>query len=314
LKKIGERAFTGCISLRSICIPASVESIGKECFGLAISDEFYRCKALEYVIIESGSMLREVGSGIFFKCDGLHRIEILPDFTRIQRNLFHDQESNLWVKEIENDFTLLKSFDDYCLLEEAPVEFDRIPNKGELKGLSDSLFCRSIIERISIPSFVKVIYGRWEEIDYELHDLEIPSSIEAFEGSSTFFGFSSLEDLRFANDSQIIAISGFRECKSLIRVSLPSSVEFISGFCRCELLSEVLFANNSHLIEIDGFGECGTLNRIEIPSTVEKISARAFLKCKSLSEVIIESNSQLKDNCGISKVYRTSTNDNSKIG
>jgi hypothetical protein len=99
LKKIGERAFPGWISLRSICISASVESIGQKCFGLTVSDEFYRCKALEYVIIESGSMLREVGVGIFSECDALHRIEIFPDFTRIQRNLFHDQESNFWVKK-----------------------------------------------------------------------------------------------------------------------------------------------------------------------------------------------------------------------
>jgi hypothetical protein len=97
-----------------------------------------------------------------------------------------------------------------------------------------------------------------------------------WEGSSVFFGFSSLEDLRFASHGKIRVLAGFRECDSSFRVFLPSSVEFISGFCRCELLSEVLFSTNRHVQEIEAFGEWMPLCRIDIPSTFEKNSTIRF--------------------------------------
>jgi hypothetical protein len=36
------------------------------------------------------------------------------------------------VKEMENDWSLLKRFDDYCLLKKALVEFDTIPKRSRL--------------------------------------------------------------------------------------------------------------------------------------------------------------------------------------
>jgi hypothetical protein len=144
IKVIDEQAFTGCVSLRSICIPASVEVIGNNCFGLTDSDESYRCKSLEFVIIESGSMLREVGSNVFKGCDSLPRVEVFPDFAANQRSLFGDEDRRLWVREIENGWSFLRRFDDYYLLEEAPREIDEIPARSKLMSLSDSFFCRCI--------------------------------------------------------------------------------------------------------------------------------------------------------------------------
>jgi hypothetical protein len=298
IKEISEQAFTGCISLRSICIPASVEVIGNNCFGRTVSDESYGCESLEFVIIESGSMLREVGSNVFKGCYSLPRVEIFGDFTQKQRSLFCNEERRLWVREIENGWSLLRRLDDYCLLEEAPREFEGIPERSSFMGLSDSLFCRCIFEGIPIPSFVNRITGRWSGIDCDVREIEIPSSIEMLQGFSVFFRFSSLENLRFAADSKVRIIDGFRECKSLSQVFLPSSVEYISGFSRCELLSFVSFATDSQVIEIEGFEECVSLGRIEIPPTVEVIPATGFLKCKSLSELIIAKESELREIAG----------------
>jgi hypothetical protein len=74
------------------CIPGSVEAVGENCFGLRVSDRFYRYTPLESVIIESGSMYEKVGLNALKGCDFLPRIEIFPDFARIQRSLFCDDE------------------------------------------------------------------------------------------------------------------------------------------------------------------------------------------------------------------------------
>jgi hypothetical protein len=120
------------------------------------------------VIIESGSMLRKVGFTLFRGCDWLPRIEVFPDFTAIQRDLFRDDKRKLWVREIENGWSFLRKFDEYYLLEEAPIGIDKIAEKGKLMGLSDLLFCRCVFEGISIPSFVNRIAGRWTGIDYDI--------------------------------------------------------------------------------------------------------------------------------------------------
>jgi hypothetical protein len=55
---------------------------------LALCDRFYRCKSLEFVIIERGSLLRIIGSTVFEGCDSLPRIGVVADFTTIQRGWF----------------------------------------------------------------------------------------------------------------------------------------------------------------------------------------------------------------------------------
>jgi hypothetical protein len=134
------------------------------------------------------------------------------------------------VRKIEDSWSLLQRFDYYYLFEEGPMEFKSISQRSNLMALSDSLFYRCIFKGIAIPSFVDRITERWNGIDYDVHELAIPSSIQVLEGSSVFFGFSALKDLRLAINSQIIIIDGFRECKSLFQVSIPVSVEVISGF------------------------------------------------------------------------------------
>jgi hypothetical protein len=42
-------------------LPASIEAVGEICFGLRVSDRFYRDTPLESVIIESGSLDGKVG-------------------------------------------------------------------------------------------------------------------------------------------------------------------------------------------------------------------------------------------------------------
>jgi hypothetical protein len=59
----------------------------------------------------------------------------------------------------------------------------------------------------------------------------------------------------FSSDSQLREISGFRECTSLCRIELPSSIERIEylGFIGCTSLKEIHFSSDSELKVINGF-------------------------------------------------------------
>jgi hypothetical protein len=76
LTRIEKNAFLRCSELRSICIPAGVESIGDSCFQ--------SCKSLSQVIFEHGSRLARIGKRTFQGCLSLEsicipaQIELLP--------------------------------------------------------------------------------------------------------------------------------------------------------------------------------------------------------------------------------------------
>jgi hypothetical protein len=86
MKFMGTRAFCICDSLRSICIPGSVEFLGKECF--------VACSSLTTLIFESGSQLTEIQEGVFSGCSSLNSI-CIPSAVRILRKSCFGGCSNL---------------------------------------------------------------------------------------------------------------------------------------------------------------------------------------------------------------------------
>jgi hypothetical protein len=61
-----DSAVSSCSSLRSICIPSSVEKLGKDCFSL--------CESLSTVTFESGSKLSSIEEFAFAYCSSLSSI------------------------------------------------------------------------------------------------------------------------------------------------------------------------------------------------------------------------------------------------
>ena len=79
LTEIGDKAFCGCKSLRSICLPDKLRKIGNGTFSETGLTEvqipagvqniewnaFQECKSLKKVTFAAGSQLREIGQGAF---------------------------------------------------------------------------------------------------------------------------------------------------------------------------------------------------------------------------------------------------------
>lgn len=70
ITEIGGQTFKGCINLKSITIPKSVQTLGWLCFE--------HCYGLEEVAFEEGSQLTKLGIPSFQRCDSLKEIK-LPD-------------------------------------------------------------------------------------------------------------------------------------------------------------------------------------------------------------------------------------------
>jgi hypothetical protein len=123
--------------------------------------------------------------------------------------------------------------------------------------------------------------------------IEIPASVEVLHVSQ-FAEDASLVEIRFASDSYLKIIHGFRSCKSFSRIDIPASVKIISesAFSDCSSLTEVRFPLDSCLRDIQGFHSCTSLCQLDIPASVEIING--FNGCKSLREVMLLKGSRLK--------------------
>jgi hypothetical protein len=59
LKGIEDSAFSGCLALRQIRLPAGIEFLGKQGFGWR-PDCAFGCPSLEFVVFEKPSKLRRL--------------------------------------------------------------------------------------------------------------------------------------------------------------------------------------------------------------------------------------------------------------
>jgi hypothetical protein len=81
LSALGEFAFEYSVSLRSICIPSSIETISKSCFA--------HCSRLSTVAFQPGSKLSTLGESAFQDCRSLRSISIPASIETIYPSCFN---------------------------------------------------------------------------------------------------------------------------------------------------------------------------------------------------------------------------------
>lgn len=282
-----EGAFGGCISLKSIIIPASCEEI-EAC-------AFKGCTSLESVSFEPVSRLMAIRGGgtenskipayygTFSDCTSLKSIRIPSSCQVIEDSAF------------KNCITLESvTFEDDSHVEEIAGA-----SYGDHGAYIDAqgAFCGcSSLKSITIPATCQRI------------------------GDAAFKGCVALEKVSFEPNSQLSAIEGdrksrgysysgaFADCVSLKSIVIPAhcSTIGISAFKNCTSLESVVFEQGSRLTIISGgfasdgsnyygvFSDCTSLESINIPASCEKIEASAFKNCNVLRSVTFEKGSHLK--------------------
>ena len=323
---IGQSAFIGCSGLTSIVIPDSVTSIGYAAFGecsgltsIVIPESvtsigkyaFYYCSSLTSITIPSGV---SVGSGAFGSCTSLRTVNLngirrldsgaFSDCTKLS-DIYYNGERNEWRHVIKasdwdsgmGEYTFHFMAPDSGLLYETDNSFEHFYLSGQ-KGTNGDA---SVPELYSGRDVVAIL-------------------------PSAFYGNTTLVSLKLPDTITYIGESAFKNCINLRKVNIPagvSSLEF-GVFSGCESLTELLeipFNEKNYFGYFFGaysykdnetsvpealktvtlragskvsdyaFANCVYITDIVLPDGLLSIGAYAFMRCTSLRNIKIPSDS-----------------------
>lgn len=198
----------GCDIIKSITIPASVQSIGVQAF--------LQCPNLEKVIIEDGSQLSEIGYYAFGECTSLKNIELPESVKSINYYTFEGCSSLESVT-----MNGVKKIERYAFAE---CENLASVAMNSIETIEEYAFWNSALASVNLPSTLKSI-GDNAFFNCALESVIIPDSVSVENmGESAFGGCKKLKKAVLPDGWEEIN-SMFAGCESLVDIKLPSALK-----------------------------------------------------------------------------------------
>ena len=232
---LGEYAFNGCNSLRTITLPTTVTSLGYY--------TFYGCISLKSVTIPNS--VDYISDGMFGHCTSLESAMIPTSV-----------ESIGWA-----------SFSDCISLQSITIP-DTV---GAIDPYAFS-GCTSLKYAVIAGTDVQISRNAFENCTL-LQDVTITTGIIGIE-SDAFKGCSSLQSITIPNSIDYIDLSSVGNCTSLRSVTLPDTIDEIGGnaFAGCTSLTSIQIPSSVTSIDSDVFANCYSLKTITINKASGSIS------------------------------------------
>lgn len=138
-------AFMNHAEIKSITLPSTLKSIGKE--------SFYGCSGLETVVIPGN--VTSIGDGAFKQCDGLKSIVLPVGLEKIGASAFAEC---YFLTSVELPFTLsslgANAFDQCALLGTVKISKNTTIGNGAFKDCSDSLKFITVAENQKLSGYL----------------------------------------------------------------------------------------------------------------------------------------------------------------
>ena len=283
VKKIDDGAFHNCTSLTSVKIGTNVTSIGWNTFAgctgltiLTIPDSvqtieryaFFGCTALKTVKI--GCSVETIGD-YAFECTALTSVELPDSVKTLGWGVFRDC-TFLESANIPEKVTSIGGYLFYnCTLLDQ-VYFDAV-SCGDLNNTSDVFYNAGIF-----GEGIDVVFGSAVQ--------KIPAYL-FYEGNTSYL--PKLVSVSIGNSVASIGDYAFGNCTSLGSVTMGDSVTTIGAyaFYGCTALTGFTFTDKTAFIGESAFEGCSALTSVTLPQSVTSIGNHAFKGCTLLTSLTI---------------------------
>lgn len=290
VREIGQSAFEGCLSLKSITLNKDLVRIDNSAFNLLVSSRIARAT----VNIEDCTKLEYIGNYAFQGCAGIETLELPASVTTIGEYAFSYTQAQTNFLE-----TAAK----------ATEEKDRYWIQGDILLLA---YIADGQTAIHVPDGVKIIAGGafcgWDSVEvpsdtsnllpsgvtkynitYSVTELYLPESVEVI-GSMAFFRMANVEKIELPSSIRVIGDSAFYLCSKLSSITGGENVQEIGdyAFCYCSSLTKITLPDNVTTLGANVFSGCSALKTVYLPKNMEYSGSTLFDEsCSSLMQVYV---------------------------
>lgn len=308
---ISNNAFSGCVKITEVNIPASIVDVGNNAFdgcdalkkvtfaGSSVTIDnatFNNCSSLESVILPSA--LKKIPERMFYGCRKLSSIEIPSTVTSIGKEAFGVCES-LTKVDIptsttsigKNAFIGCKSVASYNVASgnSAYKSID-----GVLYGQYESKYSLIQYPNAKTNSTYSVASGTKTIADYAFGDntyltkITLPSGVEKLDNFA-FYNCKKLAEIVIPSSVTFFGSQSFGRCTALKNITIPANVDTFESAFYMSGLESVVIANGVETIGTKAFENCTSLKSVTIPASVKTIGIGAFYGCTALENLSIPS-------------------------
>ena len=312
VESIGDYAFEGCSSLKTIIIPKYVSEMG--------SKVFQDCTNLESIRISAS--VSKIGSRMFAGCPNLKSIVVEEGNekydSRENCNAIVETATNTLVCGTENSTipstitaigssafaeTGLKN----CVIPEGVtsiqnVAFENCQNlesvtlPQSLKRLGSRVFANSGLTSVVIPEGITWLSDGTFTGCKNLETVRLPTTLETIEYNA--FSNSGLTSIFIPKGVTSISSTSFNYCGKLSTISVSDENTTYDSRNNCNAIiqtatnqilrgtSNTIIPNTATSIGDNAFNDINSLTSIVIPESVTSIGQYAFRFCNSLAEVV----------------------------
>lgn len=251
VKSVGNYAFKGLSSIKSVVIPSSVLKIGEYSFS--------SCKNLEEVEIKNGvteicpnafescvslksvtipNSVKHLGAMAFYGCDSLESVTISSSLSDIGAGAF---QYTKWLDSFEDKFIFAG---DNVLIAYFGTETEvEIPEKTkQVSAFFENYTLKKVILNEGLLSIGEMCF-------YDcgvLEEIKLPSTLKSI-GNKAFLWCQALKEIDLTPKIETISDEAFSDCAALESIIIPKSVKSVGSqiFQRCDALKDITFENSS---------------------------------------------------------------------
>lgn len=259
IEAIGDNAFEGMTSLKSISLPDSIVRVGRYAFE--------ECRNLEY----------KSEDGYQYLGNKKNPYLVVIGFDVKSQTRDSDLSFNTSTRVIaDGAFAALTN-----------IKSVNIHDEIVTVGANAFVRCPSLSE-LNMGKGVKYIgdYAFYECTN--LRSLTLFDSVEKI-GDFAFMGCSKIETVELGNSIESIGNYAFNGLAKLESLTIPDSVKTLGegAFVDCSTLTEVYIGSGLEVLPTAAFKYCTALRTVELPDSVREIGDQAFYNCAYLSKIML---------------------------